>query len=104
MVEIALSSAGYDLHEKKAVYQRNRIPEYLVWEVMESRIHWFALEAGKYAEIKAQPNGITRSLIFPGLWLNLVALLSRDETKAFSAIKRGLKSAEHKAFVKKLAL
>ena len=40
--EIAVSSAGYDLHEKKAVYQRALVREYLVWEVMDAKIYWFA--------------------------------------------------------------
>jgi Uma2 family endonuclease len=103
VVEIALSSASYDLHEKKTVYQRNRIPEYIVWEVMDSRIHWFALEDGEYVRIKARPDGVTRSRVFPGLWLNLQALLAGDEKKAFRVVEKGLKSVEHKTFVKKLA-
>ena len=40
--EIAVSSTGYDLHEKKAVYQRNHVREYFVWQVMDAKIHWFA--------------------------------------------------------------
>ncbi len=103
VVEIALSSHAYDLHEKKAVYQRNHIPEYFVWEVMDARLHWFALEAGEYAPIKPRPDGLSCSRVFPGLWLDLGALLSGDEKKLFRALDRGLKSAEHKAFVKKLA-
>lgn len=103
VVEISLSSAAYDLHEKKAVYQRNQIPEYLVWEVMDSRIHWFALEEGEYVRLKPRSDGIPRSLVFPGLWLHFPALLAGDEKKLFHFLQRGLKSAEHKAFVKKLA-
>jgi Uma2 family endonuclease len=103
VVEISLSSAAYDLHEKKAVYQRNQIPEYFVWEVMDSRIHWFSLEEGEYVRLKPRSDGITRSLVFPGLWLDLSALLAGDEKKLFRFVQRGLKSAEHKSFVKKLA-
>jgi Uma2 family endonuclease len=103
VVEIALSSHSYDLHEKKAVYQRNHVPEYFVWEVMDARLHWFALEAGEYAPIKPRPDGLSRSRVFPGLWLDLGALLSGDEKRVFRALDRGLKSAEHKTFVKKLA-
>ena len=103
VAEIALSSAAYDLHEKKAVYHRNQIPEYLVWEVMDSRIHWFALEAGEYVQLQARPDGVTGSRVFPGLWLDLQALLAGDEKKAFRVVNKGLKSAEHRAFLKKLA-
>jgi Uma2 family endonuclease len=103
VVEIALSSASYDLHEKKTVYLRNQITEHLVWEVMDSRIHWFALEGGEYVRLPARPDGATPSRVFPGLWLDLPALLESDEKKAFRVVEKGLKSAEHKAFVKKLA-
>jgi Uma2 family endonuclease len=102
-VEIALSSASFDLHEKKAVYERNQIPEYLVWEVMDLRIHWFALNAGNYVPMQARPDGVTQSRVFPGLWLSLPALLAGDEKKAFRVVERGLKSVEHKSFAKKLA-
>jgi Uma2 family endonuclease len=102
VVEIALSSRAYDLHEKKAVYQRNQIPEYLVWEVMDGRLHWFALKEGEYSLIKPRPNGISRSRIFPGLWLDLSALGVGDEKKVFRALNKGLKSLEYQAFVKKL--
>jgi Uma2 family endonuclease len=103
VVEIALSSASYDLHEKKAVYARNQIPEYIVWEVMESCVQWFVLEGGEYVRMKARPDGVTCSRVFPGLWLDLPALLADEERKAFRVVEMGLKSAEHKAFVKKLA-
>ena len=35
VVEIAASSAAYDLYEKKTVYRRNRVQEYIVWQVSE---------------------------------------------------------------------
>jgi Uma2 family endonuclease len=102
-VEIALSSSGYDLHEKKPVYQRNQVPEYIVWEVMDARIQWFILEKGEYVLSKGRADGVHRSRIFPGLWLNLPALLSGDDKKALRVLNRGIKSAAHKAFVKQLA-
>jgi Uma2 family endonuclease len=102
-VEIALSSHAYDLHEKKAVYQRNQVPEYIVWEVMDARIQWFMLEKGEYALSKERADGLHCSRIFPGLWLNLRALLAGDDKKAFRTLERGIKSAAHKAFVKQLA-
>jgi Uma2 family endonuclease len=103
VVEISLSSAAYDLHEKKAVYQRNQISEYFVWEVMDSRIHWFALEEGEYVRLVGKFDGVICSRVFPGLWLDIPALLAGNDRKAFRVVTRGLKSAEHRAFVKKLA-
>ncbi len=42
IVEIAASSASYDLHDKRRVYARNGVPEYLVAQTHEKRIDWFA--------------------------------------------------------------
>ncbi len=103
VAEIALSSAGYDLHEKKAVYQRSLVGEYFVWQVMDSQIHWFALEQGEFVELKPRQDGVTRSRAFPGLWLDVVAMLSGNEEKVLRMLGKGLKSPEHRAFLKRLA-
>ncbi len=106
VAEIALSSHAYDLHEKKAVYQRNQIPEYIVWEVMDARLHWFSLEDGEYVSLPPRRRGsIICSKAFPGLWIDTAALLrgqgSSGEVRR--TLDRGLKSAEHKAFVHKIS-
>jgi Uma2 family endonuclease len=103
VVEIALSSRSYDLNEKKAVYQRNQVPEYIVWEVMDARIQWFILEKGEYVLSEERADGTHRSRVFPGLWLNLRALLSGDDKKALRVLDKGIRSVEHKTFVKHLA-
>jgi Uma2 family endonuclease len=100
--EIAVSSAGYDLHEKKAVYQRALVREYLVWEVMDAKIYWFALEEGEYVELKPRADGVVCSRVFPGLWLDVRALLAGDEERVLRTLGKGIKSAAHRAFVKHL--
>src|SRR2546427_1421976 len=99
VAEIAVSSAAYDLHEKKAVYQRCLVPEYFVWQVMDSEIHWFPLEQGDYVELKPRSDGVIRSRVFPGLWLDVRALVAGDEDKVSRVLEKGLRSAEHAAFV-----
>lgn len=101
-VEIALSSEGYDLHEKKAAYQRSQVPEYVVWRLLDSRIHWFALERGEYVETKPHHDGVVHSRVFPGLWIHLSALAAGDEKKVAKILGKGLKSPEHAAFIKQL--
>ncbi len=103
VAEIAMSSAAYDLHEKKLVYQRHLVPEYFVWEIMEEQIHWFVLENREYIEAEPDGQGVLRSRVFPGLWLEVPALLAGDANKAASILEMGLESAEHKKFLKKLA-
>ncbi|WP_245555388.1 Uma2 family endonuclease [Baaleninema simplex] len=36
IVEIAVSSASYDLHDKFQVYRRNGVLKYLVWRVEDN--------------------------------------------------------------------
>jgi Uma2 family endonuclease len=100
--EIAVSSAGYDLHEKKAVYQRALVREYFVWQVMDAQIHWFVLEEGQYAELKPRPGGVICSRVFPGLWLDVRALLAGEKAELRRTLDKGIKSAEHRTFLRKL--
>lgn len=107
VAEIALSSRTFDLHEKKSVYQRNLIPEYIVWEMMDKpRFHWFALDNGEYVStVQRKLHGLVLcSRVFPGLWLDWPSLLvGRGLDKGvFRTLNRGLKSDEHRAFVKHL--
>jgi Uma2 family endonuclease len=101
VAEIAVSSSAYDLHEKKTVYERCQVPEYLVWRVMDAQIQWFVLEQGAYLEVKPRADGVVCSRVFPGLWLNFHALLAGDEEKMLRTLEKGLKSLEHGAFVRK---
>lgn len=103
LAEIAVSSSAYDLHEKKNVYERCQVPEYIVWRVMDVQIHWFVLEQGAYVEPAPHADGIVCSRIYPGLWLNFPALLAGDEAKVLRTLEKGLKSPEHGTFVRRLA-
>ncbi len=49
------------------------------------------------------PNGVYRSEVFPGLWLDAKALFDEDRRKLIRVLKRGLRTPEHAAFVAKLA-
>jgi len=102
-VEIAVSSSAYDLHEKKQVYQRWGVSEYFVWRVMDAQIQWFVLDQGGYVEARPRTDGVACSRVFPGLWLHLEALLESDETKVLRVLEQGLKTSEHRAFVRKVA-
>jgi Uma2 family endonuclease len=99
VVEIVGSSAAYDLHQKKAVYRRNGISEYLVWITGEQRLVWWELREDEYREIVGTPDGLLTSRAFPGLWLDVPALLRGDMKSVLTTLGRGLESAEHSAFV-----
>jgi Uma2 family endonuclease len=78
VVEIAASSASYDLHDKKEAYRRNGVREYLVWRVLNQALDWFRLENGEYGLVQPDAQGIIESTAFPGLRLAVVKLLAGD--------------------------
>lgn len=100
--EIAASSASYDLHEKFDAYQRNGIREYLVWRVEEEAIDWFSLRGRIYRRLKPI-DGLLKSKVFPGLWLNVAAILRGDMIQVAKTLDLGLASDAHRRFVARLA-
>jgi Uma2 family endonuclease len=102
VAEVAASSASYDLHTKLDVYRRNGVREYLVWRVLERAVDWFVLRGGRYEPLAPGPDGILRSEVFPGLWLDPAALLGGDLARVLAVVQQGTASAEHAAFVARL--
>jgi Uma2 family endonuclease len=102
IVEIAASSASYDLHDKKDVYGLHGVQEYVVWRTEDCEIDWFRLEDGQYVKIEPDKEGIIESRVFPGLRLATTALLAGDLARVLAELQKGLESDEHKAFVQKL--
>lgn len=99
VVEIAASSASYDMHDKRRVYARNGVLEYLVAQAYEQRADWFVLREGVYEALQADAEGILRSEVFPGLWLPVDALWAGDLAAMLAVLQRGLASAEHLSYV-----
>ena len=102
VMEVAATSANYDMHDKKLVYARNGVPEYLVLLTFERAVHWFVLQDGEYVAQTPDDAGILRSRVFPGLWLDVAALLAQDMAKLLSVLQQGLAAPEHAAFVARL--
>src|SRR5262245_45215074 len=102
VAEVASSSVSYDLHAKLHVYRRNGVREYLVWRVLEREIDWFVLRDGQYERMPVDTQGLLRSEVFPGLWLDPAALVRGDLTTVLAIVQQGLASPEHGAFVTRL--
>jgi len=100
--EVAASTASYDLHSKREAYRRNGVREYIVWRVFDREIDWFVLRDGRFEAITADTDGLARSEVFPGLWLDARALVSGEMQTVFAAVDRGLASPQHAAFVERL--
>lgn len=103
IVEIAASSANYDMNAKKDAYARNGIQKYLVVLTYDRSVFWFALHEGEYIELQPDEQGILRSQVFPGLWLQPAALWANDLAGLLAVLQQGLASPEHTAFVDTLA-
>ena len=102
VAEIVASSSAYDLHQKKGAYRRNGVLEYLAWITGEKRVLWWELRDGEYQEIAPAADAMLKSRVFPGLWLDAAALLPSDMKGVLTALRRGLDSSEHAAFVASL--
>jgi Uma2 family endonuclease len=101
--EICLSRSSYDLHQKFDLYQAAGVPEYLALLMHEKEVRWHRLIEGAYQRMTTPQDGILRSVVFPGLWLDVQALLSADGANVLGVLQQGLQSPEHAAFVVELA-
>ncbi|MEP0915492.1 Uma2 family endonuclease [Leptolyngbya sp. DQ-M1] len=102
IAEIAASSAAYDLGDKKKAYRRNGVREYLVWQMFENKLDWFALQDDEYVPLLPDETGIIRSQTFPGLWLAIDSLLNGEMLQVMAVLQQGLNSQEHQTFVQQL--
>jgi Uma2 family endonuclease len=100
--EVAASSASYDLHDKLNVYRRHGVREYIVWRVYDRTIDWFVLRQGKYERLPLAADGIYRSEVFPGLWLDPAALIQGNLQAVLTVLQQGLATPDHAAFVAEL--
>lgn len=102
IVEIAASTTQKDLELKFEIYRRNGVREYLVWETIGEEFYWFALENGEYVRRVPDANHHIHSRIFPGLWLDVEALLSGNLARVLQVVQQGTAAPEHAAFVELL--
>ncbi len=103
VVEIAASSASYDLHDKLAAYRDAGVKEYVVWRVLDGQLDWFVLTNGAYVKQGPNTDGILESAQFPGLRLHLPSLLQENAAAVFQTLQAGIATPEHAAFVSQLA-
>jgi len=103
IVEIAVSSASYDLHDKLKVYRRNGVQEYLVWQIHDRRLDWFQLNEGEFVSLETDPAGLYHSQSFPGLLLTVGPRLEDNLAGVLAGLQQGLTSPEHRQFVERLS-
>jgi hypothetical protein len=102
VVEICRSSRSYDLGPKLALYQRAGVPEYLAVLIEDQRIEWRYLEGGSYRLMQPDENGVFKSRIYPGLWVDETAFWAGDSPRSLEVLEAGLLSTECRDFLKRV--
>jgi Uma2 family endonuclease len=102
VAEVASSSVSIDLNTKLNVYRRSGVREYVVWRVLDRAIDWFILREGRYVPLDAGGDGVLRSEVFPGLWLNVTAMLEGKLDAVLATLQQGISTLEHQEFVARL--
>lgn len=102
VVEVASSSVSIDLHAKRRDYERYGVQEYLMVLVRERRVLWFGRRNEAFVELAPNSDGSFGSRVFPGLRLDVSALLRGDAAALLAGVQAGVECPEHAAFVKRL--
>lgn len=100
--EVAASTVSMDRNTKLRQYRSNGVREYVLWRVEQDALDWFVLRGGQYDQVGPGADGLHRSEVFPGLWLDAPALLRLDLLRVFDVLQQGVASPEHAAFVASL--
>lgn len=102
IVEVSGSTQSRDLGVKLDVYRRAGVREYVTVILNPRGVIWRELIRARYREIEPGEDGLLRSVVFPGLWLDPDALWSPNKPLR-TAVELGIKTPEHAAFSRRLA-
>jgi Putative restriction endonuclease len=103
LAEISHTSRYTDLGPKFDDYERVGVLEYIVRAIEPDEVHWFVLREGRLVDLEPGADGIYRSIVFPGLWLDPEALLTGDTRRLRAVVEMGCSTPEHAEFVARLA-
>ena len=103
VVEVAKATRYVDLGPKLADYEQAGVLEYVVHAIDPDEIFWFGQEQGMLVQRPIGGDGLYRSTVFPGLWLDPQALLKGDRQRLRAVLDLGCATPEHAEFVARLA-
>ena len=69
-IEVSQTNSVKDAGVKLRLYERSGVRDYIIVRPEKKAIVWRELAGGKYREIPPDADGIYRSRVFPGLWLD----------------------------------
>ena len=103
VIEVANSSVNIDMNDKFEAYRRVGVREYVVWRVAERAIDLFALDGDRYRR-QEPDDGVLKSGVFPGLWLDVAAMLQERTADVLDTLGRGIEAEKeaHAALVERL--
>jgi Uma2 family endonuclease len=100
VVEVAHSTRSIDLGSKRRDYRLAGVQEYVVFCAQEKELHWFHFLSGR--RLRPDRQGVWKSRVFPGLWLDGPALAELNTTRLRATLQLGIESDEHVEFVRRL--
>lgn len=104
IVEIARTTESIDLNAKKRDYEKGGVREYMVLALRQKQVHWFLRRRSKLQVVQPDAEGIYRSAVFPGFWLDAEALLRLDRRQLLATLRLGLNTTDHSTFVSRLGV
>lgn len=69
----------------------------MVTVIRQRVVRCFVRPSGRYHEHAADEDGILRSIVFPGLWLDVAALLQLDGQQVLDTLRQGVAIPEYAA-------
>lgn len=101
--EVADETRYVDLGPKLEDYERAGVREYVVRALEPDAVYWYLMRNGRFEDLPPGPDGIYRSEVFPGLWLDPRALIRGDRRRLREVVELGCATPEHAAYVARLA-
>ena len=103
VAEVSASTVSIDARQKLQTYRQAGVREYLLWRVRDNAVDWWTRdEDDEFELIVADADGLHRSRAFPGLWIDVAALVAEDGARLIEVIQQGLASSEHATFIEAL--
>jgi Uma2 family endonuclease len=103
LVEVDDQSRDLDLVLKKYEYERIGIREYVFVGIHPQELLRFIRRGNHFEDWPPGQDGIYRSEVFPGLWLDPKALYAQDLDRLGEVLEQGVATPQHADFVARLA-
>jgi Uma2 family endonuclease len=103
VVEVSHTTRYHDLGPKLDDYERAGVLEYVVRALEPDEVLWHVWHEGRLVAVPPGADGLYRSRVFPGLWLDPAALLARDTRRLRAVLDQAFATPEHAEFAAKLA-